>query len=350
MTKASAWDPFAELGINAGATDEEVEKAFRTLAKRHHPDVSKEPDAAARFARIKEARDLLADAGRRQSLAAAKGQGYRKVADAFDDVFQAFGDIERERAGPLHGRRRSRGGDVERRVSITLEQAFQGLRGRLGDAPAACEDCSGSGSVQTAPHPCSYCSGVGSVRKSKGLINLTVECPNCEGSGVSTTASCGSCGGSGQVQGKGAVFDVPAGVRDGMEILMRGMGAPGIGGGPSGDLTILIAIQPHPVFTRRDSELSATLTVPVWDAATGCTRSLVGVDGKEIRVAVPAGTHGGSEIVIQGQGMPNFPGRGILRVRIDVEIPKADSPEMRAAFEAVRRAALTSRGAAGSGR
>ena len=346
-TKIPSWDPFAELGIATGASDQEIEQAFRRQAKLHHPDVSKAPDAATRLARIKEARDLLADDATRRALATAFGKpaGFRKVSDAFDDVFEAFGDIERDRGAGMRSGRRSRGQDVERRVGITLEQAFAGFRGRLGDAPAACEDCSGSGKVRTDPHPCTYCSGVGSVRKSRGLITLDVECTSCDGKGVTRVATCRSCGGSGQVQGKGAVFDVPAGVRDGMEIVLRGMGMPGIGGGASGDLSIVIALKPHPVFRRKDSELSARVAVPVWDAANGCTRTLTGVDGRQIAVSIPAGTRGGTEIVVAGEGMPDFPGRGALRVRIDVDVPCADTPELKAAFEALRRAVTSREGA-----
>lgn len=331
-------DPFTLLDVTETSTDEEVERAFRRLAKVHHPDLSKEADAASRFSRIKMARDLLLDPAKRaEAVAARAGTRQPRLAEAFEGLFESFGSAERSRGAPF--RRRTRGTDVERTVSITLEQAFSGFKGKLAQSPGACGPCQGTGKVSGDPRPCRDCVGMGKYRRTKGFITLDVECPTCEGSGTVTVADCKACAGTGQVQGMGAVFEIPAGARDGMGIILRGMGAVGVGGGSSGDLTLTVRVKPHSVFHRADGDLSMDLAIPVWDAATGCVREFHGIDGKMLQVRVPPGTRGGTEIVLHGQGMPDFPGRGVLRVRVDVVIPKADTPELLEAFESVRRAA-----------
>lgn len=344
-------DPFSILGITETATEEEIERAFRKLAKLHHPDVSSAADAAATFARLKEARDQLVDPARRRAAQAARSAAKpARMSDAFEGIFESFGAMERNRDTPY--RRSARGADVERTVSITLEQAYSGFKGRLGDSPGPCVPCSGTGRVACEPRPCPDCVGRGKLRKSRGLITLDIECPPCQGTGRVTVAQCTACGGSGQVQGGGASFEVPPGAREGMGIIVKGMGAPGSGGGASGDLVISLRIKPHATFTRQDGDLAMSVEIPVWDAAAGCVVPVTGIDGRSLGIDVPPGTGGGREVVLQGQGMPSFPGRGVLRVRIDVMVPVVDGPEVAEAYAALRRAAgaVTSSSVAGSGR
>lgn len=332
-------DPFDLLDIGTDADEEEVNRAFRALAKVWHPDISRRPDAAERFRAISEARDELLDPARRKAARerreAAEARARGDMAGSFESFFDnidRFGrgrDI-RQPKGP------KRGADVEREAWVSLEQAHAGGRLRLGDAPGPCEPCQGEGSVASAPVPCPACLGRGRTRRSRGILTVEVPCPDCSGSGRVSRVPCPACGGTRQSRGAGLSVDVTPGARDGMRVRVPGMGAPGLNGGEPGDLTVVLRVREHPLFTRHDAGLAARIRIPVWEAALGTERVIDGIDGKPLTLKVQPGTSGGAVIVLQGHGMRDFPGRGDLRVTVDVEVPDASRGPLREVFERMR--------------
>jgi molecular chaperone DnaJ len=301
----SAADPFEVLGLDPSCTDRDVGAAFRREAAKCHPDTERgrtDPRAPARFQAIAEARDLLLDPAARAD--AVRRRGAARTGEAFGDAFERFFD------------------NVDR-------------NGRCGP-------CGGTGdALADAPRTCPLCEGSGRSRQTKGLITVTVECPRCEGAGSTRTVPCPSCSGQGRNEGAGAPYQVPPGARDGMVVVLRGYGAPGYLGGTRGDIRLRLRIRPHDLYGRDGDDLRTRLRVPVWDVAHGCSRSLAGIDGLPVDVDVPAGSAGGDVLLVAGRGMPAFPGRGDLHVEILVEVPPADTPALRAAYDALREAALS---------
>jgi molecular chaperone DnaJ len=342
----SAADPFEVLGLDPSCTDRDVGAAFRREAAKCHPDTERgrtDPRAPARFQAIAEARDLLLDPAARAD--AVRRRGAARTGEAFGDAFERFFDnVDRNGRGAAANaaNRPRRGSDVDRTVALSLEQAFRGGSFVLRNAPGPCGPCGGTGdALADAPRTCPLCEGSGRSRQTKGLITVTVECPRCEGAGSTRTVPCPSCSGQGRNEGAGAPYQVPPGARDGMVVVLRGYGAPGYLGGTRGDIRLRLRIRPHDLYGRDGDDLRTRLRVPVWDVAHGCSRSLAGIDGLPVDVDVPAGSAGGDVLLVAGRGMPAFPGRGDLHVEILVEVPPADTPALRAAYDALREAALS---------
>jgi len=350
-------DPFDVLGVSESASEAEIASAFRAKAKLCHPDANKDPGAAERFTQLGQAREALLDPARRaQALKArqgrtgaggrgwappsftAEGRGKGATASAFDAFFD---NIETNGRGREFRRERPvRGGNIEREAWITLEQSFRGGRVTLPNANGPCRACDATGRVPAPERrPCPGCAGRGWTRRVNGIVTGEMACPTCRTDGTVDYDTCPACGGTCQAQGAGVQIEVPAGARDGMRITREGLGTPGLHGGANGDLAVVVRIKDHPVFTRQDQHLSATVEVPVWDAALGTQARLTGIDGCGLLVKVPPGTSGGTVLVLEGQGMPAYPGRGELRVRVAVTVPDASSGPLRQAFEALRRAA-----------
>lgn len=341
-----AKDPFDVLGLAPGCTDEDVKIAFRRKAATCHPDspaVRGDPTAGARFRDVVEARDTLLDAARRKEAERRRSRPKATAAN-FGGAFDSFFDhIDRHGRGaaPNGGAARPRrGADVERTVNLTLEQAYAGGRFKLSGAPGPCAPCKGTGEVPSAgPVPCEQCGGSGRIRQTHGFITAASECGRCGGAGSVRVSTCSACGGQGRIEGGGATFEVPPGARDGLVNLLRGYGAPGFAGGARGDLRLTYRVRPHALYDREGDDLRVRLRVKVWEAGFGCVREIPGIDGLPVRVEVPAGFGGGETLDFPGRGMPAFPGRGVLKVEVVVEVPSADTPALREAYGLLRDAA-----------
>jgi molecular chaperone DnaJ len=346
----SSFNPFEVLGINASpaVTDEMVRDAWRKAVFECHPDRHpNDTEAAKKFARVQEAYDCLRTSELRASAAAEFGMAYETTSrssmrSSFDDFFRNM-DREAEiwkrrpyEIGPKDGL------DLQREVSISLEQAFRGGVFRIDHKAATCDGCQGAGRIHKRfASRCPSCGGEGSTRAAEGMIRVKVECPTCVGRGKVTWQVCEACGGVGQVAGVSANVEVPPGVDTGFEIKLPGLGAPGVAGGRAGGLTVVLRVLEDRVFQRRDADLMVRVRVPVWDAALGSRRRVKGIDGRMLEFDVPAGCRHGQIRSLRGEGMSTLEGaRGNLLVKLDIVVPDAAGDDrMRDLFRQMREIA-----------
>jgi len=334
-------DYYDVLGIQRGASADEIKKAYRRKAKELHPDRNSDnPDAEAQFKDVNEAYDTLKDADKRAAydryghaafeggmggMGGGAGMGQGDFASAFSDVFEdLFGDFMGGRGG---GRSRAqRGSDLRYNMRVTLEEAYGGVHKTITvPASVTCSSCSGSGAEGGAePVACPTCSGMGKVRAQQGFFTVERTCPTCHGGGRVVTNPCKSCGGSGlQQKEKTLAVNVPAGVEDGTRIRLSGEGEAGARGGQSGDLYIFVSVAPHRLFRREGHNIFCRVPIPMTSAALGGDVEVPTIEGKRVRLAVPAGTQTGKQIRLKNKGMSELHGhaRGDMFVEIIVETP-----------------------------
>jgi molecular chaperone DnaJ len=341
-------DYYEVLGVPKEATEEEIKKAFRSLAFKYHPDRNKEPDAEGKFKEINEAHEVLSDPQKRAAYdhfgsgRGAFGQGF----DGFDiggfgDIFEAFfgGGATATRQAP------QRGGDLLHRMTITLEEAAFGVE---KDVPITrteyCSACQGTGSKPgTQPMRCANCNGTGQVRKVHqsvfGRFTNVTACPKCRGEGKVVTDPCQQCHGAGRErQQRTLMVKVPPGVDDGSRIKLSGEGEAGARGGPSGDLYIDITVKEHDVFTRDGDDLLYALPVNVAQAALGAEVDVPTLDGTQ-KLRVPAGSQTGTVFRLKGKGVQHLrgSGRGDERVHLRVITPDSLTKRQRELFEELAR-------------
>ena len=334
-------DYYEALGVNRDASEEEIKKAYRKLAMKHHPDRNPDnPKAEEHFKEAKEAYEILSDAGKRAAYdqyghagvdasAAGAGAGFGNFADAFGDI---FGDI----FGGGGGRTRSgvyRGADLRYNLEISLEEAARGTETRIRiPALEECDTCHGSGAKPgTSPTTCATCNGAGRVRATQGFFSIERACPRCGGSGRMVLDPCQACHGLGQVRRERTLsVRIPAGVDDGARIRLAGEGDAGARGGPRGDLYIFVSVRPHELFERDGLDLLCSVPVPMATAALGgavdapCLLGGENCDGNcKLEVKVPEGAQTGQTVRIKGRGMPSLRSRerGDLVVELFIETP-----------------------------
>ncbi|MCL2782140.1 MAG: molecular chaperone DnaJ [Actinomycetia bacterium] len=332
-------DYYATLGVRADATNEEIKRAYRKLARELHPDVNPEPAAQERFKDVTTAYEVLSDPDKRRvvdlggdPLSAAGGAGAASNPfagfGAFGDVFEAFfGGGGGTARGP---RSRSRpGGDSLLRVELTLAEAAFGARRELTvETAVLCQTCHGDGCQPgTTARSCGVCHGAGEIqsvqRSFLGQVMTTRPCSACGATGQQISAPCPTCGGDGRVRARRTVtVDVPAGVEDGMRIRLSGQGEVGPGGGPPGDLYVEIAELPDETFTRDGADLHCTLILPMTAAALGTQVPLPTLDGEQ-KVDIRAGTQSGAVLTLRGRGVARLrsTARGDLHVHVEVRTP-----------------------------
>ncbi|HUF36944.1 MAG TPA: molecular chaperone DnaJ [Anaerolineales bacterium] len=347
MAKA---DYYETLGVGKNATPNELKSAFRNLARRYHPDVSQEPDAEERFKEINEAYAVLADTEKRAAYdrfghAGVNGMGgvdFTNVdlSDILGDLFSSFGFGG---FGRTRGRNAPRRGEhLQYTLTIEFEESVAGVEKEIVFArDEVCSHCSGNRAEPgTKSVRCETCSGQGEVRQHRqslfGTITQVTTCPTCIGSGERIETPCRTCSGRGleRVTVK-KVVTIPAGVDNGNQIRLPGEGQPGSGGGPRGDLYILVRVLPHKFFRRRNDDIHIDLNVNVAQAALGADVTVPTVDGDE-QLPIPAGTQPGKVIKMRGKGIPDVHGsgrRGDQLVLINVVIPSRLSDDQRALFE-----------------
>ncbi|MDB5767087.1 MAG: dnaJ [Collimonas fungivorans] len=313
-------DYYEILGVGKNASDEEIKKAYRKLAMKHHPD--RNPDskgAEDKFKECKEAYEMLSNpekrgaydryghAGVDPNMGGAGAAGAGNFADAFGDI---FGDIfggGGGRGGRSAGPQVYRGADLRYNLDITLEQAAHGFDTTIR-VPSwdHCEVCDGSGAKPgSAPTTCPTCGGHGQVRMQQGFFSIQQTCPKCHGSGKYIPDPCAACGGAGRVKrNKTLEVKIPEGIDDGMRIRSSGNGEPGVNGGPTGDLYVEIHIKPHPVFQRDGDDLHCEMPISFARAALGGEIEAPTLNGKA-SFSIPEGTQSGKTFRLRGKGIKN---------------------------------------------
>jgi molecular chaperone DnaJ len=351
-------DYYEVLGINRSASEDEIKGAFRKLARQLHPDVNKEPDAEEKFKEINEAYGVLSDADKRARYDRFGKEGLGNMGGGFHDYSADFGDLFEEIFGQFgfstgrRGGRKSprRGRDFQMEVALKFEEAVFGADKEIEfSRDETCSTCGGSGAEPgTTPTKCSTCGGQGEVRQVRqtflGQMMQTAVCPACQGRGEVNISPCHTCHGGGlehkQVKKK---VQIPAGVDQGTQIRLSGEGGPGVYGGPSGSLFLVLNVQPHKYFKRRENDILLNLDINVAQAALGAEIKVPTIDGDE-KLHIPAGTQPGKVFHMRGKGVPHLrrSGRGDQLVIINVETPSKLTKEQKELFEKLAESLGTS--------
>lgn len=348
---ANKRDYYDVLGVSRNASKDELKKSYRRLARQYHPDTNKENAAGDQFKEISEAYEVLSDDDKRARYdrlghAAFEGGGFGGFEGGFsgiDDIFETFfggGFGRRQRQGPR------RGADLRYDLNISFEEAVFGVDKEIEVRRAEiCPECQGTGAEPgTKPITCDTCHGKGEVRRVQQsilgqFVNVTT-CPTCQGSGETIPHLCHTCHGRKQVsQTRTIKVKVPSGVDDDMQIRLTGEGEPGIHGGPAGSLYVVLHVQPHQFFQRRNHDVWLDLQINVAQAALGDEVTVPTVDGEET-LTIPAGTQSGEAFRLRGRGIPildrsgrgNSMGRGDQQVLIQVVVPKHLTTEQKELF------------------
>ncbi len=350
-----ARDYYEVLGVAKSADKTEIKSAFRKLAREFHPDVSKHDDAEAKFKEINEAYEVLSDDDKRArydrfghagvagagGFNGASGAGFSGFEEIFEEFFNSFGGSgrSRQRRGPRPG--------SDRRVDVTIafEESVFGTEKEVEfERLEVCETCGGNGAAPgTTPIRCVQCAGTGEVRQVQqtflGPMVQVATCPRCNGTGETIATPCTTCKGNGRVR-KHAVLSVqiPAGVREGLQIQIRSEGDMGDKGAPQGNLYVVVHVTEHEFFKRKDNDIILDISINVAQAALGDKLNIPTVDG-DVELAVPAGTQTGRVFRLRGKGIPRLrsdgsnSGRGDQLVYVQVDIPTKLSDEQRLLFE-----------------
>ncbi len=350
-------DYYEVLGVGKDASQEDIKRAFRTLAKKYHPDANPgDPTAEAKFKELNEAYEVLSDEGKRSNYDAygnangpfasggntGGGQGVPDFGRIFGDSGFPFGNIfggfeeilgggrSRRHTGPI------RGDDLELQLEISLEEAFSGIdRDVRIPRTESCERCGGSGAEPgTKAVTCPACRGTGQVSTSQrsifGQVMVSSPCAKCGGTGRYVEKPCRECGGAGQVRKTRTVtVKIPPGADSGLRLRLQGQGNAGIRGGGTGDLYVVVFVKNHSVFQRQGDDLILDRVISFPLAAIGGSVAVPGIDG-ESDLEVPSGTQPGAILRMRGKGMPRLrsKGRGDMLVRMNVRVPtKLNSKE-----------------------
>jgi molecular chaperone DnaJ len=368
-------DFYGVLGVKKNASDGEIKKAYRKLARKYHPDVNPgNKEAEEKFKSISEAHEVLSDSEKRKiydefgedglragfdpeqareyhqwQRSGGFGRGtqgfdssasgdfgqfkYSGFEDVFSDLFGAGGG-----PGPQTGARGPvRGRDIESPLEVDFNTAIRGAPTRVTlQKEQSCPTCGGTGRISSSKDSvCRLCKGAGQTKVAQGPFNFSQTCPQCGGTGR-TGEICSSCSGSGFVPATETIdVNIPAGVSDGSRIRLAGKGGPGSAGGPPGDLYIITRVRPHPVFRREGDSLKVDIPVTVSEAMNGAEITVPTPDGA-VQLKIPKGTKSGQRLRLKGKGVPNLKTKvpGDLYVTVRVQVPLVDNPE---ALEAAQK-------------
>ena len=353
MSKSDYYDL---LGVPKHATPEDLKKAYRKLAMQHHPDKNQgNKESERKFKEISEAYEVLRDEQKRAAYdrhghAAFEqgGMGGGAGFEGFPFGGAGFGDIFEEMFGEILGGGGRRGGrgqqasprgsDLRYDLDITLEEAFNGVDKKITLARSAtCATCHGEGAAPgTTPTACATCAGHGRVRAQQGFFTIERPCPSCHGAGRVIKDPCKTCLGAGRVREDRALnVTIPAGVENGTRIRLAGEGEAGLHGGASGDLYVILTVEPHPLFQREGANLLCRMPIPMTLAALGGTIEVPVIDGTMTEMKVEAGTQSGHQTRLRHKGMSilRTHGRGDLYVELAVETPMHLSKRQRELME-----------------
>ena len=351
-------DYYKVLGVVPTASEKEITRAYRKLAKENHPDTN--PGSEERFKEISAAYDVVGDADKRKEYdevrargpvggfggmpGGAGGGGTFRMED-MGDLGDLFGGLFGGGAG---GRTRTtqrgpqRGADMEAQLHLSFQDAVHGVTTSVNvPQEVRCSNCRGSGAAPgTSTHTCPRCGGTGSLNDNQGLFSLSTVCPDCMGRGTLFDTPCPVCHGTGNEHKVRSVkVRIPAGVEDGQRIRVKGRGAPGQGMAPPGDLYVIVHVANHEVFGRTGRNLTITVPITFPEAALGTTMTVPTLDGK-VTLKVPPGTASGKVLRVRNRGVPAGSGRnakkaGDLLVKVEVVVPTALTDEQKAAVESL---------------
>jgi molecular chaperone DnaJ len=342
-------DYYQVLGVDRQATEEQIKKAFRRLARQYHPDVNKTPDAESKFKEINEAYEVLSDRDKRSMYDRFGHAGPQAGFGGFGD-FGGFGGIEDifdsffgggMRTGTAARRGPTRGADLRYDLAVEFEDAVFGCEKEIVvPRHETCPHCQGSGAEPgTQPIRCPQCNGTGEIRRQQqtflGSFIQVTTCPRCQGEREIVTTPCSECRGQKVVQVERVLsVDIPAGVDDGTRIRLSGEGEPGSRGGPSGNLYVVLGVKPHDFFRRDGSNILLELDINVAQAALGDKIKVPTLDGEEA-FAIPAGTQSGEVFKLRGKGVPHLRrnGRGDQLIIIHVLTPGRLTKRQKQLFE-----------------
>jgi molecular chaperone DnaJ len=347
------------LGVKKGASADELKKAYRKLAAKYHPD--KNPgDASAEemFKEVQNAYEVLSDPEKRKqydTFGSANGRpgfdprnydfsgGGNFTINDLGDLGDLFGGLFNRGGTRTQRRPPERGPDIEVPVNVSFEDSLRGLETRIPvEVTTACRECGGSGAQPgTSPVICPECNGRGVVSESQGLFALSQPCPRCRGNGTVVEQPCAKCGGSGRERRtKRYTVKIPAGVKDGTRIRLKGKGELGANGGPPGDLNVVTRVEPSKLFQRRGSDLVIEVPVTYAEAALGATVEVPTPFGERLSLKVKPGAQDGQLLRMRGHGAPKLggKGRGDLLARLRLTVPQKLTKKEREAIEALQKA------------
>ena len=354
-------DYYKILGVPATATEKEIQRAYRKLAKQHHPDAN--PGSEERFKEISAAHDVLGDPSKRKeydevrrlgplggftgSPGGPAGPGGFSFNVGGEDLSDLLGNLfgrVRGRGGASRGQGPQRGEDLEAELHLSFLDAVNGVTTTVNltsDVP--CHTCHGTGAAEgTSPQICPRCGGRGVLDDNQGLFSFSQPCPMCGGRGMIVESPCPTCRGTGLEPGARQVkVRVPAGVDDGQRIRLKNRGGPGRNGGPPGDLFVNVRVGPHPLFGRKGRDLTLTVPVTFAEAALGAKVAVPTLNGS-VTLKVPPGTRSGRTFRVRGKGVPQAKGAGDLLVTVEVAVPATLSEAERRAIEALAEASTES--------
>ncbi len=337
-------DYYEVLGVQKGATEEEIKKAYRKIAMANHPDTHPgDKEAEERFKEASEAYEVLSDQKKRSAydqygfagvdgMGGAAGGGYQNVYRDFSDLFggsSGFSDIFSSFFGGSQQRSRSSGGarqgqSLRYDITIDFKEAAFGCKKEISFSHEdTCPSCKGTGG--TGKRKCPQCGGSGQVISGGGFFQMAQPCRSCRGTGYVVDNPCAECHGTGAVKKNEKLsVNIPAGVDDGARLTLRGKGDAGQNGGPNGDLILVINVRPDKYFVRDGNDVYLQIPVSFVQAALGDSVQVQTIDGTAVMVDIPEGTQSGKLLRLKGKGVPSLHGgtRGDMYLKIIVEIPK----------------------------
>jgi len=343
------------LGVKKGSSADDIKKAYRKLAAKYHPDRNPgDASAEEKFKEVQNAYDVLADPEKRKqydTFGSANGRpgfdprnfNFEGGDFTFTDIGDLFGGLFGGRGGTRTQRRQpERGADIEVSVSVSFEDSLRGLETKIPvEVTTACRECGGTGAQPgTTPVICPECHGRGVVSESQGLFALSQPCPRCRGNGTVVENPCAKCHGTGRERRtRRYSVKIPAGVKDGTRIKLKGKGEPGENGGPAGDLVVVTRVTPSRLFERRGTDLVIDVPVTYAEAALGATVEVPTPYGDRLSLKVKPGSQDGQLLRMRGHGAPKLKGggRGDLLGRLRLVVPKKLTKQQKQALEELQK-------------
>ena len=348
-------DYYEILGVSKNASDDEIKSAFKKLAKKYHPDVSKEENAAEKFKEVGEAYSVLSDPEKRRQydqfghsafangnaggaggFSGFEGFDFGNMSDIFEDLFEGMGFSTGRSRAKSNGPRK--GADLLHHMTIDFDEAVYGTKKDIKlDVDEECEECHGAGGFN--PKSCSECHGSGSITKEQrtmfGSFLTKTTCPYCKGSGTTYEKTCPECRGRGKVANRKTItITVPAGIDDGHRLRLSGKGATGTNGGPNGDLYIEFSVREHEYFERVEDDIYIVLPLTITEATLGAKKEIPTLYGN-VDLTIPAGIQNGEKMRLRGKGIENVntKRKGDMYVITKIVIPEKLTREQKKLFE-----------------
>lgn len=353
-------DYYEILGVSKTASQDEIKSAFRKLAKKYHPDVSKEPDAAEKFKEAQEAYAILSDESKRKQYDqfghaafsnGANGAGGFDFSDFdFSDIFDGlfgdnFGFGGFSSFGGRNSSRARKGHDTLYKVKLTFEEAVFGTKKTINvDVLDNCDKCNGKGGFDE--ETCSTCHGSGTVTTEQrtifGSFMTKSTCPKCDGKGKTYAKTCSACHGTGKIKtNKDIEVKIPAGINTGNQLRLAGKGEAGVNGGPNGDIYLEFKVEEHPLFERDDTDIYLSLPITISEAVLGCKKEIPTLNG-DVKLTIPAGSKTGDKHRLKGKGIQsvNGFGKGDMYIVINIVTPTKLTKEQKKLFEQLAKTDL----------